>query len=70
MSAPCRWHAAWPALLDGDPARLREGDPLPRGWHSLLFNAPTPQSQLRSDGAAELGVALPEVGPPRLMLGG
>lgn len=58
------------ALLDRDPAGLCEGDALPRGWHPLLFNAPTPQAQLRSDGAAHLGVSVPDIGLPRLMLGG
>ena len=58
------------ALLDRSPASLREGDPLPRGWHVTLFNVPTPQSQLRADGAASLGVTLPDIGLPRLMLGG
>ena len=58
------------ALLDRDPSGLREGDPLPRGWHVMLFNGPTRQSQLRSDGAASLGVVLPDVGLPRLMMGG
>ena len=58
------------AMLDRDPAALREGDPLPRGWHVMLFNAPTGQSRLRPDGAAGLGVTLPEIGLPRLMLGG
>ena len=37
------------ALLDRDPRALREGDPLPRGWHVMLFNTPTRQSQLRHD---------------------
>ncbi len=58
------------ALLDRDPAGLCEGDALPRGWHPLLFNAPTPQAQLRSDGTAQLGVSWPDIGLPRLMLGG
>lgn len=58
------------AMLDRDPASLREGDPLPHGWHPMLFNAPTRQSELRSDGAAFLGVPLPDIGLPRLMLGG
>ena len=58
------------AMLDRDPATLRDGSPLPRGWHPMLFNAPTPQSQLRADGAAQLGVPLPDLGLPRLMLGG
>ena len=58
------------AMLDRDPDALREGDPLPHGWHALLFNVPTRQSELRSDGAANLGVPLPDIGLPRLMLGG
>ena len=58
------------ALLDRDPAQLREGQALPRGWHVMLFNVPTLQSQLRADGAAHLGVTLPDIGLPRLMLGG
>ena len=58
------------AMLNRDPAGLREGAPLPRGWHVILFNAPTLQSQLRPDGAAGLGVTLPELGLPRLMMGG
>ena len=58
------------ALLDRDPAGFAEGDPLPRGWHVALFNPPTPQSGLRADGAAHLGVTLPDLGMPRLMMGG
>ena len=58
------------AMLNRDPASLREGDPLPRGWHVMLFNVPTRQSQLRQDGAASLGVTLPDIGLPRLMMGG
>ena len=58
------------AMLDRDPEALREGDLLPRAWHTALFNAPTRQSQLRADGAADLGVNLPDIGLPRLMLAG
>ncbi len=58
------------AMLDRDPAALRQGDTLPRGWHVVLFNAPTPQSALRHDGLAGLGVALPELGLPRIMAAG
>ena len=58
------------AMLDRAEGSLREGDPLPRGWQVLLFNAPTRQAQLRDDGAAYLGVNLPDIGLPRLMLGG
>ena len=58
------------AMVDRDPASLDEGDALPRGWHPTMFNPPTRQSQLRHDGAADLGVKLPDIGLPRLMLGG
>ncbi len=58
------------ALLDRDPAGFQHGDPLPRGWHVALFNPPTRQSDLRHDGAAHLGVTLPDLGMPRLMMAG
>lgn len=58
------------AMLDRDPWALHEGEPLPHGWHPMLFNTPTRQSELRPDGSADLGVALPDLGLPRLMLGG
>jgi 3-methylfumaryl-CoA hydratase len=58
------------ATFDLDPARYRDGDLLPRGWHVCLFTVPTRQSLLRPDGAAGLGVTLPDVGLPRLMIGG
>ena len=58
------------ALLDLHPADLANGDPLPRGWHVALFNPPTRQSDLRVDGAAHLGLTLPDLGLPRLMMGG
>jgi len=58
------------AMLDRDPATLRTGDALPHGWHALMFNLPTRQSQLRPDGTLDLGVPLPDLGLPRLMLAG
>ena len=58
------------ALLDRDPGTLADGDALPRGWHVALFNPPTRQSDLRADGAAHLGVTLPDLGMPRLMMAG
>ena len=58
------------ALLDRNPADFADGDPLPRGWHVALFNPPTRQSELRADGAGHLGVTLPDLGMPRLMMGG
>lgn len=58
------------ALLNRDPANIRKGDSLPRGWHVALFNPPTRQSDLRHDGAANMGVTLPDIGMPRLMMAG
>lgn len=58
------------ALLDRPSVALAQGDPLPRGWHVLMFNPPTSQSLLRHDGAAELGFDMPDIGLPRLMMGG
>jgi 3-methylfumaryl-CoA hydratase len=58
------------AMLDLDAARWRNGDALPRGWHVFLFAASTPQSQLRHDGVAGMGITLPDVGLPRVVLGG
>lgn len=58
------------AALDMDPGQWREGDALPRGWHLAFFSVDTRQSQLRADGFAGLGVALPDLGLPRIVFGG
>ena len=58
------------AMVDRDPMLLVEGQALPRGWHVMLFNVATMQSLLRTDGSANLGIDFPDVGFPRLMLGG
>jgi 3-methylfumaryl-CoA hydratase len=58
------------ALLDLDVEALKEGDPLPRGWQFILMAAATRKSQIRSDGFPGLGVMLPDLGFPRLLLGG
>src|ERR1700722_10115599 len=58
------------AMLDQDPSRWQDGDPLPRGWHVILFTVDTPQSQLRPDGMAGTGVPLPELDMPRVVMGG
>ena len=58
------------ALLDRDPDAIREGDPLPRGWHVALFTVSTPQSRLRADGVGGLGFTLPPSELPRLVAGG
>lgn len=58
------------AMLDRDPDAVREGDPLPHGWHVIMFTVDTPQSQLRADGMAGTGVPLPDVDLPRVVMGG
>jgi 3-methylfumaryl-CoA hydratase len=65
--AACRRVAA---MLDRDPDGLKEGDPLPRGWQFILLGADTPRSALREDGFPGLGVPIPDLGLPRLMIGG
>ena len=58
------------ALLDIDPETLNSQTVLPRGWHFVLMAGDTRRSALRSDGFPGLGVPLPDLGLPRLMLGG
>lgn len=57
------------AMLDLDPDRLGMGQALPRGWQFVLLGADTPRSRLREDGFPGLGVPMPDLGLPRLMLG-
>lgn len=58
------------AMLDLDPDSFQLGMPLPRGWQFILMGADTRRSQLRADGFPGLGVPMPDLGLPRLMLGG
>ncbi|MEY4934749.1 MAG: hypothetical protein RIS64_1108 [Bacteroidota bacterium] len=58
------------AMLDLDTHLFSEGDLLPRGWHFFMLAGETRQSALRSDGFPGLGVPMPELGLPRLLLGG
>lgn len=58
------------AMLDLSPDALVEGTPLPRGWQFVLMAADTRRSALRADGFPGLGVPMPDLGLPRLMLGG
>lgn len=59
------------AMLDLAPDTWADpGAPLPRGWHFMLLAADTRRSELRSDGFPGLGVPMPDLGLPRLMLGG
>jgi 3-methylfumaryl-CoA hydratase len=58
------------AMLDLDPDTFAEGAPLPRGWQFILLGADTRRSSLRGDGFPGLGVPMPDLGLPRLLLGG
>lgn len=58
------------AMMDINPDEIAEGAPLPRGWHFILLGADTPRSALRGDGFPGLGVPMPDLGLPRLLLGG
>lgn len=57
------------AMLNLNPDDFVEGAPLPRGWQFILMGADTRRSQLRADGFPGLGVTMPDLGLPRLMLG-
>lgn len=57
------------AMLDLDPDRFEMGCPLPRGWQFILMGADTRRSLLRADGFPGLGVTMPNLGLPRLLLG-
>lgn len=58
------------ALLDRDEREIAQRTVLPRGWHVGLFPTGLAQSALRPDGYAGPGVVLPDLGLPRVMLGG
>jgi 3-methylfumaryl-CoA hydratase len=57
------------AMLDLDPDTVAAGQALPRGWQFVLLGADTRRSDLRGDGFPGLGVPMPDLGLPRLMLG-
>jgi 3-methylfumaryl-CoA hydratase len=58
------------AMLDLEPGDMSCAQALPRGWHFVLLAADTRRSALRHDGFPGLGVPMPDLGLPRLMLGG
>jgi 3-methylfumaryl-CoA hydratase len=57
-------------MLDLEPDCVSAGEALPRGWQFVLMAADTRRSALRADGFPGLGVPMPDLGLPRLMLGG
>jgi 3-methylfumaryl-CoA hydratase len=57
-------------MLDLDPSAIQNGENLPLGWHFIAMPASTPHAELRSDGFPGLGVTMPDLGLPRLMLAG
>jgi 3-methylfumaryl-CoA hydratase len=57
------------AMLGIDPETLSTGDLLPRGWHFALLAGETPRGILRTDGFPGLGVPMPQLDYPRLLLG-
>jgi 3-methylfumaryl-CoA hydratase len=57
------------AMLDLEPDAYKEDTPLPRGWQFILMAADTRRSSLRADGFPGLGVTMPDLGLPRLLLG-
>ncbi|CAN1508502.1 COG3777 Uncharacterized conserved protein [Spirosomataceae bacterium] len=58
------------AMLDLDPTAFIDGDVLPPSWHFFMLAGQTRKSELRADGFPGLGVPLPDLGLPRLLLGG
>ena len=58
------------AMLDLEPGDVASAQSLPRGWHFVLLAADTRRSALRGDGFPGLGVPMPDLSLPRLMLGG
>jgi 3-methylfumaryl-CoA hydratase len=56
------------AMLDIEPTLFPQGEVLPRGWHFALLPSSAQRSQLRADGFSGLGVPMPDLGLPRLML--
>ncbi|MBI4191110.1 MAG: MaoC family dehydratase N-terminal domain-containing protein [Betaproteobacteria bacterium] len=58
------------ATLDRDDPMPKMGDPLPAGWHSILFPRVVRQSQIGPDGHPQRGDFLPPVSLPRRMNAG
>ena len=58
------------ATLDRDDPLPRIGDPLPAGWHSILFPRIVRQAEVGADGHPQRGDFLPPVPLPRRMFAG
>jgi 3-methylfumaryl-CoA hydratase len=58
------------AMLDRDDPQPKMGDPLPIGWHQVLFPRVVRHSQIGADGHPERGDFLPPVPLPRRMFAG
>jgi 3-methylfumaryl-CoA hydratase len=58
------------ATLDRDDPMPKLGDPLPPGWHTILFPRVVRQSQIGPDGHPKRGDFLPPVPLPRRMNAG
>lgn len=58
------------ATLDRDDPMPRHGDPLPIGWHQILFPRVVRHSQVGADGHPARGDFLPPVPLPRRMFAG
>jgi 3-methylfumaryl-CoA hydratase len=58
------------AMLDLDTRSFSNGDDLPASWHFFMLAGETRKSALRPDGFPGLGVPIPDLGLPRLLLGG
>jgi 3-methylfumaryl-CoA hydratase len=58
------------AMLDLETNSFTEGAILPRGWHFFMLAGQTRKSELRKDGFPGLGVPIPDLALPRLLLGG
>ena len=58
------------ATLDRDDPMPKAGDPLPIGWHSILFPRVVRHSQIGADGHPARGDFLPPVPLPRRMFAG
>ena len=58
------------ATLDRDDPMPKMGDPLPIGWHQILFPRVVRHSQIGADGHPQRGDFLPPVPLPRRMFAG